>query len=121
MNNPDYYRLITSKDFLMSRPREVDFLNVQDSTQPYALQHPVASSSEPINPQSTEASNPLRQLTIQVSHGYLSDDIVDDYPTQYNNFTCDDTCLNPSYHNHDHVHAEETDSDTDDKSDNDTD
>ena len=27
MNNPDYYRLINSKDFLMSRPRDTDFLN----------------------------------------------------------------------------------------------
>ena len=76
----------------MSRSQAPDFLNVQDPTQPYvpapANQSP---SEEPMIPQFEHESNPRCELTIQVSHGYLSDDIVDDQPTQYNNFTCDDS------------------------------
>ena len=92
MNNPDYYRLITRKDFLMSRPRDTNFLNVQDSNYQYAPSNRQAPSPEPtklINRQEVKPgheTNP-RQLTVEVNHRSLSDDIVNGYPTNYNDFT----------------------------------
>ena len=71
------------------------------------------------NPEnSDDQPQPHRQLTIQVSHGNLSDDVFDDYPTQYNKFTCDDSCTSPPSHcllshHHDHADTEEANADYD--------